>query len=84
MDIAEAVEVAVYRGIRDAKRDNLNPARRALEIASYVSLVTAARPYKVDGAELVGFIKNNDPLGDAEAGDLASAIVERFRLEDLS
>lgn len=82
MDIQEAVEVAVNRGIRDVQREEMSVDRRALEIGSYVALVTAARPFKVDGAELVGFIKNNDPDGTAEADDLAAAIVERFHLED--
>lgn len=82
MDIQEAVEVAVYRGICDAQREGMSVDRRALEIGSYVALVTAARPYKVDGAEMVGFIKNSDPDGTAEADDLAAAIVERFHLEE--
>ncbi|MET0416655.1 MAG: hypothetical protein ABW022_11610 [Actinoplanes sp.] len=81
MDIGEAIEAAVVMGIRDAAALRLDPTRRALEVAAHVSLVTCLRPYRVDGAELVGFIKNNDPLGDAEADDLAAAIVERFNLE---
>lgn len=79
VDIQQAVEVAVIRGARDAK--GMPVDRRALEIASHVSLVTAARPYRVDGAELVGFIRNSDPDGTADPDVLAEAIVERFRLE---
>ncbi len=82
MDVTEAVEVACIRGARDAEAAGLTPKRRALEIAAHVSLVACVRPYSVDGAELVGFIRNTDPDGTAEPNDLAAAIVERFKLEE--
>lgn len=61
----------------------MDPRRRALEIGSYVAMVVGARPYQVDLFELIGFINNQDPAGDAEADDLAAAIVERFHLEEI-
>lgn len=61
----------------------MDPRRRALEIGSYVAMVVGVRPYQVDSAELIGFIHNHDPAGDADADDLAAAIVVRFHLEEI-
>lgn len=77
------VEAAVIQGIRSARAARMDPRRRALEIGSYLAMVVGVRPYRVDSAELIGFINNQDPADDAEADDLAAAIVERFHLEEI-
>jgi hypothetical protein len=81
-EITECVE----RGIRHfndkaANTRELTAHHRAVEIGLSVGTVAGQRPYRVDSAELIGFIRLNDPDGTAEASVLASAIVDRFGLD---
>lgn len=66
---------------RAAPTAGTDPRRRALEFGLWAD---AAIPhyFRVDSAELVGFIHNSDPTGDAEPSVLAAAIVDRFNLEE--
>lgn len=72
---------AIRAGQQEAADWGLDSAQYALRIGLHVSHITGARPFKVDSAELIGFIRNNDPTRDTEADHLADAIVERFGLE---
>jgi hypothetical protein len=83
-DIGTEVEAAVIQGIRAAQEAGMDASRRALEVGSYAAMVIGVRPYRIDSGELIGFIHNHDPAGDADADELAAAIVDRFKLEELS
>lgn len=81
MSVHDDLVPLIRAGQQEAKDWGSDSGQYALRIGLHVSPVTGARPFRVDSAELIGFIRNNDPTCDAEANDLAAAIVERFNLE---
>lgn len=82
MSLRDDLAEHIRRGQDRAAKQNLTSHAYALEVGIHAGTVTGRRPWKVDSAELIGFIRNNDPTCDAEAAVLADAIVDHFHLED--